>query len=102
MSPVAIHDDESDWSDSSDEEDARSDVETNVLLGIPDGEIKTQGDIDDAAVSRIGGRPVRYSVPYFYRVPVFTNCVIYLFTLLNTNPSSNEQITNQNNPRNGK
>ena len=101
MSPVAIHDDESDWSDS-DEEDARSDVETNVLLGIPDGEIKTQGDIDDAAVSRIGGRPVRYSVPYFYRVPVFTNCVIYLFILLNTNLSSNEQIINQNNRCNGK
>ena len=94
MSPVAIHDDESDWSDS-DEEDARSDVETNVLLGIPDGEIRTQGDIDDAAVSRIGGRPVRYSVPYFYRVPVFTNCVIYLFILLNTNLSSNEQTYNQ-------
>ena len=90
MSPVAIHDDESDWSDS-DEEDARSDVETNVLLGIPDGEIKTQGDIDDAAVSRIGGRPVRYSVPYFYRVPVFTNCVIYFLScLIPTHPQTNK------------
>ena len=71
MAP-AIHD-ESDWSDS-DEEDARSDVETNVLLGIPDGEIKSQEEINDAAVSRIGGRPVRYPVPYFL------SCIcIYVF-----------------------
>ncbi|KAL5513110.1 hypothetical protein ACEPAH_3508 [Sanghuangporus vaninii] len=47
---------EDDWSDS-DEEDERSDVETSVLLGIPDGEIEKQEDLDDAAVSRIGGHP---------------------------------------------
>ncbi|OCB89971.1 hypothetical protein A7U60_g2826 [Sanghuangporus baumii] len=48
---------EDDWSDS-DEEDECSDVETSVLLGIPDGEIEKQGDLDDAAVSRIGGHPL--------------------------------------------
>ncbi|KAL5531588.1 hypothetical protein ACEPAG_4465 [Sanghuangporus baumii] len=47
---------EDDWSDS-DEEDERSDVETSVLLGIPDGEIEKQEDLDDAAVSRMGGHP---------------------------------------------
>ena len=52
-----------DWSDS-EEEDERSDVETSVLLGIPDGEIEKQEDISDAAVSRIGGHPVRLFIYY--------------------------------------
>jgi hypothetical protein len=51
-----------DWSDS-DEDDALSEVETTVLLGIPDGPIGTPGDLADVAVSRIGGRPVRSRVP---------------------------------------
>ncbi|EJD07484.1 uncharacterized protein FOMMEDRAFT_137786 [Fomitiporia mediterranea MF3/22] len=52
---VPVHRDP-DWSDS-DEEDDRSDIETSVLLGIPDGLIEKQEDLDDAAVSRIGGHP---------------------------------------------
>lgn len=45
------------WSDSDDE--VLSDVETSVLLGVPDGPLETIADINDAAVSRIGGHPVR-------------------------------------------
>lgn len=55
MAPVPHH---GSWSDS-DEEEHPSGVETNVLLGIPDGQIENQGDLIDAAVSRIGGLPVR-------------------------------------------
>ncbi|KAF8223401.1 hypothetical protein L208DRAFT_1445452, partial [Tricholoma matsutake] len=43
------------WSDSDDE--VLSDVETSVLLGVPDGPLETIADINDAAVSRIGGHP---------------------------------------------
>ena len=50
---------EEDWSDSEDE-DVGSDVETSVQLGIPNGPIESSSDILDAAVSRIGGHPVRY------------------------------------------
>ncbi len=46
-----------DWSDS--DEDDLSQVETSVLLGIPDGAIESPADLNDAAVSRIGGPPVR-------------------------------------------
>lgn len=49
---------EDDWSDSDDE--VLSEVETSVLLGIPDGPISVLADVVDAAVSRIGGHPVRY------------------------------------------
>ena len=45
-----------DWSDSDD--DVGTDVETNVLLGIPDGEIDNAVDVADPSVSRIGGHPV--------------------------------------------
>lgn len=47
-----------DWSDSDDDE--ASDVETSVQLGIPDGPLESASDHLDAAVSRIGGHPVRY------------------------------------------
>jgi len=47
--------DEDDWSDS-DEEDL-VDVETSVLLGVPDGSVDADDDLNDVAVSRIGGRP---------------------------------------------
>ena len=50
---------EDDWSDSDQEE--LSDVETSVLLGVPDGPIDVETDLFDAAVSRIGGLPVRAS-----------------------------------------
>ncbi|KAL1667913.1 programmed cell death protein 2 [Schizophyllum commune] len=46
---------EDDWSDSDDE--LSPEVETSVLLGVPDGPIDSSADIADAAVSRIGGRP---------------------------------------------
>jgi pre-rRNA-processing protein TSR4 len=55
MTPIR-HDDI--WSDS-DEEERRSGVESDVLLGIPDGTIENEDDLIDAAVSRIGGLPVR-------------------------------------------
>ena len=48
------------WSDSdSEDENALADVETNVELGIPNGEITSTEDLDDPVVSRIGGIPVR-------------------------------------------
>ncbi|KAJ3515760.1 hypothetical protein NLJ89_g1556 [Agrocybe chaxingu] len=45
-----------DWSDSDEEE--LSEVETNVLLGVPDGHVDVGIDVLDAAVSRIGGLPM--------------------------------------------
>ena len=51
---------EDDWSDSDQEE--LSDVETPILLGVPDGPIEVEEDAFDAAVSRIGGFPVRASL----------------------------------------
>lgn len=52
------YDDDDDWSDS--DEDEGSGVETSVQLGIPDGPLESDSDRLDAAVSRIGGHPVRY------------------------------------------
>ncbi|KDR67950.1 hypothetical protein GALMADRAFT_257459 [Galerina marginata CBS 339.88] len=52
MAPTRSDDD---WSDSDDED--LSQVETSVLLGVPDGNIDVESDIIDAAVSRIGGLP---------------------------------------------
>ena len=48
---------EDDWSES--DEDIGAGMETDVLLGVPDGSVETDADIKDAAVSRIGGLPVR-------------------------------------------
>ena len=42
------------------DDDALEDFETSVLLGVPDGPIESATDLCDAAVSRIGGHPVRY------------------------------------------
>lgn len=61
---------EDDWSDSDQEE--LSDVETSVLLGVPDGSIDIETDLIDAAVSRIGGLPVRASL-YLYYVLIISN-----------------------------
>jgi pre-rRNA-processing protein TSR4 len=58
MPPV----DDDDWSDS--DEEAMSEVETSVLLGTPDGAITAAADLADAAVSRIGGHPVRSTPMY--------------------------------------
>lgn len=66
---------EDDWSDS-DEDDERSDVETSVLLGIPDGEIEKQEDLDDAVVSRVGGHPVRYFHLYL------RSCMVVIYNRL--------------------
>lgn len=78
---------EEDWSDS--DEDAGSEVETSVLLGVPDGPIEAESDLTDAAVSRIGGHPVRVPTsPY----PVLSlnisicslvRCVFQAFLTLN-------------------
>jgi len=57
---------EDDWSDS--DEDDLSQVETSVLLGVPDGNIDVQTDVIDAAVSRIGGLPVRASPIMYYHL----------------------------------
>lgn len=48
--------DDDEWSDSDDE--GLSEVETSVLLGIPDGEIQEAVDVTDPSVSRMGGLPV--------------------------------------------
>ena len=45
------------WSDSDNEQIIGE--ETSVLLGVPDGLVQDCSDLVDAAVSRIGGRPVR-------------------------------------------
>jgi pre-rRNA-processing protein TSR4 len=47
-----------DWSD--EEEDDLIRTETSVFLGIPDGHVESSSDLKDAAVSRIGGPPVRF------------------------------------------
>lgn len=62
-----------DWSDS--DEDDLSQVETSVLLGVPDGNIDVQTDVIDAAVSRIGGLPVRASPIMYYHLQ---NVLTYL------------------------
>ncbi|PBK72937.1 hypothetical protein ARMSODRAFT_1015759 [Armillaria solidipes] len=46
---------EDDWSDSDD--DVFDEIETSVTLGVPDGQITSQTDLSDAAVSRLGGLP---------------------------------------------
>jgi pre-rRNA-processing protein TSR4 len=46
-------------SDSDSDSDHPHSRETSVLLGIPDGAVSSTTDLADAAVSRIGGRPVR-------------------------------------------
>jgi pre-rRNA-processing protein TSR4 len=48
------------WSDS-DNEQLIGEV-TSVLLGLPDGLVKDGSDLLDAAVSRIGGHPVRLDI----------------------------------------
>ena len=50
-----------DWSD--EEEDELVRTETSVFLGIPDGPVESASDLKDAAVSRIGGLPVRF-IPF--------------------------------------
>ncbi|KAL4072935.1 programmed cell death protein 2 [Scleroderma yunnanense] len=52
--PARVEDDD-DWSDSDDE--VISGVETDVLLGVPDGSVDNEDDLRDVAVSRIGGHP---------------------------------------------
>ena len=69
--PGRTTNDDSDWSD-----DEQSEIETSVLLGYPDGVISKQEDIDDAAVSRIGGHPVRLVVCLSC---IFSNSNIILF-----------------------
>jgi len=45
------------WSD--EDEDDATQIETSVLLGVPDGPVESASDLKDAAVSRMGGLPVR-------------------------------------------
>jgi hypothetical protein len=58
-----------DWSD--EDEDDVTQIETSVLLGVPDGPVESASDLKDAAVSRIGGlpvRPIHYSSMYLHFV----------------------------------
>ena len=64
-----------DWSDSDDE--SSSEVETSVLLGVPDGPVDTMDDLKDAAVSRIGGRPVRTVLVYNIHVNNLIHFLIF-------------------------
>ncbi|KAF8517960.1 programmed cell death protein 2 [Hysterangium stoloniferum] len=48
---------EDDWSDSDDDDLSVSEIETSVLLGIPDGVIEETEDVSDPSVSRMGGHP---------------------------------------------
>ncbi|KAI0044512.1 hypothetical protein FA95DRAFT_1544948 [Auriscalpium vulgare] len=57
MAPTGDGDD--DWSDSDDE--VLPEIETSVLLGVPDGPIESPADLKDVAVSRIGGLPALLS-----------------------------------------
>ena len=63
-----------DWSDEEDEEDIRT--ETSVFLGIPDGPVESVSDLKDAAVSRIGGLPVRfiYSTTNLHLLSTYDQC----------------------------
>lgn len=56
-----------DWSDEEEEDDVIR-TETSVFLGIPDGPVESSSDLTDAAVSRIGGLPVRFILiqPYLF------------------------------------
>ncbi|TFK51694.1 hypothetical protein OE88DRAFT_1698786 [Heliocybe sulcata] len=54
---------EDDWSDSDDDEQEQLDVETSVLLGLPDGPVNSIDDLSDVAVSRMGGHPAFLTSP---------------------------------------
>ncbi|EPQ56421.1 hypothetical protein GLOTRDRAFT_59670 [Gloeophyllum trabeum ATCC 11539] len=53
---------EEDWSDSDDDGSA-SELETSVLLGLPDGPVDSVDDLRDVAVSRMGGHPAFLTAP---------------------------------------
>ncbi|KAJ3563791.1 hypothetical protein NP233_g8705 [Leucocoprinus birnbaumii] len=66
-----------DWSDSDDDDDLPGGgVETSVLLGVPDGPIDDVSDISDAAVSRIGGHPVRRLLLYLSIIIISTKAFL--------------------------
>ncbi|KIK65702.1 hypothetical protein GYMLUDRAFT_39204 [Collybiopsis luxurians FD-317 M1] len=69
---------EEDWSDS--DSDVGSEVETSVLLGVPDGPITSATELADAAVSRIGGHPVRVVFTH-----VYPKCNVLTFALYTLN-----------------
>ncbi|VDB88595.1 unnamed protein product [Peniophora sp. CBMAI 1063] len=66
--------DNDDWSDSDDE--VLSEVETSVLLGVPDGPIDNtaSSELLDAAVSRIGGKPAFLSPDIPFTSSSCKNC----------------------------
>lgn len=68
------------WSDS--DEDDLPQVETSVLLGIPDGVIESPSDLKDAAVSRIGGLPVRHIPTQTCILPLFNTYDLHSQALL--------------------
>lgn len=54
---------EDDLSDS--DEEVMPELETSVWLGFPDEAIEDVAETKDAAVSRIGGHPVRFTLPMY-------------------------------------
>lgn len=70
---------EDDWSDSDD--DVGSELETSVLLGVPDGPIEAESDLADVAVSRIGGHPVRVSIA-LDSVPILNAILFVLLPMM--------------------
>lgn len=64
-----------DWSDSDDDE--LLDTVTDVQLGVPDGAIGSETDLRDAAVSRIGGLPVRASRRACIAPSLNISCLVY-------------------------
>lgn len=70
--------DESDWSES---EDGLDQLQTSVLLGLPDGEILDPKDLRDPNVSRLGGKPVRPCdcSPWVHTVCTYTRLGFFLY-----------------------
>ena len=46
------------YDDYSDSDESVEDIQTNVLLGLPDGPISSASDLAKPRISRIGGHPV--------------------------------------------
>lgn len=60
-----------DYSDS-DDESIHEELETGVLLGLPDGGVTSKTDLFDPAVSRMGGIPVSF----FIRSALHSNVLV--------------------------
>jgi pre-rRNA-processing protein TSR4 len=85
------------WSDS--DEDQLPQIETAVILGIPDGPVVSASDLKDAAVSRIGGVPVRFTTTRICISHLMNICDLYLQALLSHRvPFSSSHCQHCNSP----